>query len=65
MKNGIANHGFMTNGIPNRNGSLMLKIPGTASTLPNYLNWTDLAAVKVKTSNPIVIPEPVKLMKLL
>ena len=64
-KNGIANHGFITNGRPNKNGSLMLKRAGTSSTLPIDLNWTDLAPTKVKITKPIVMPEPVKLMKLL
>ena len=41
------------------------KIPGTNSTLPIERNCADLAAIKIKIIKPIVIPEPVKLMKLL
>ena len=43
----------------------MLKIPGTNSTLPIERNCADLAAIKIKIIKPIVIPEPVKLIKLL
>ena len=64
-KNGIAKNGFITIGNPNKNGSLMLNNAGINSTLPIVLNCTDLAANNVKITSPIVIPEQVKLMKLL
>ena len=60
--NGRAKKGFITIGVPNKIGSLMLKIPGTPPNFPNSLHCLDLAKKIIYVTNPIVNPAPVTVM---
>ena len=58
-KNGIANTAFITIGIPNKIGSLMLKIPHGIANLAIALKSSLFENNMIAMIKPIVIPEPV------